>query len=43
MPEMNGLELQRHLNDLGATIPIIFITGHGGVPESVQALPLIHI
>lgn len=38
MPEMNGLELQKHLNDLGATIPIIFITGHGGVPESVQAI-----
>ena len=38
MPEMNGLELQRHLNGLGATIPVIFITGHGGVPESVQAI-----
>lgn len=38
MPGMNGLELQRHLNVLGATIPVIFITGHGGVPESVQAI-----
>ncbi|WP_018001555.1 response regulator [Paracoccus sp. N5] len=38
MPGMNGLELQRHLNLLGATIPVIFITGHGGVPESVQAI-----
>lgn len=38
MPDMNGLELQAHLNELGATIPVIFITGHGGVPESVQAI-----
>ncbi len=38
MPEMNGLELQKHLNDRGVAIPIIFITGHGGVPESVQAI-----
>lgn len=38
MPGMNGLELQRELNDRGATLPIIFITGHGGIPESVQAI-----
>ncbi len=38
MPGMNGLELQRALNDRGATLPIIFITGHGGIPESVQAI-----
>lgn len=38
MPDMTGLELQRHLNEEGRTIPIIFVTGHGGVPESVQAI-----
>lgn len=38
MPGMTGLELQDHLNEAGATIPIIFITGHGGVPESVRAI-----
>jgi len=38
MPELNGLELQQELINRGITIPIIFITGHGGVPESVQAL-----
>lgn len=38
MPDMNGLELQSHLNQRGATIPVVFITGHGGVPESVQAI-----
>ncbi|WP_374273176.1 response regulator transcription factor [Paenirhodobacter enshiensis] len=38
MPGMNGLELQRELNARGAAPPIVFITGHGGVPESVQAM-----
>ena len=38
MPGMNGLELQAHLNAIGADLPVIFITGHGGVPESVQAI-----
>lgn len=38
MPDMTGLELQAHLNGQGRTIPTIFITGHGGVPESVQAM-----
>lgn len=38
MPEMNGLELQNELDRLNISIPIIFITGHGGVPESVQAV-----
>lgn len=38
MPGMNGLELQAWLNDTGIRLPVIFITGHGGVPESVQAI-----
>src|SRR5215469_14520234 len=29
MPGMSGLELQQQLNLRGATIPVIFITGHG--------------
>ena len=40
MPEMSGLELQKLLVTRGIHIPIIFITGHGGVPESVQAMKL---
>lgn len=28
MPGMNGLELQRHLADSGADMPIIFISAH---------------
>jgi FixJ family two-component response regulator len=40
MPEMSGLDLQAHLAGRGISIPIIFITGHGGVPESVRAMKL---
>ncbi|WP_187429830.1 Response regulator protein TodT [Roseobacter fucihabitans] len=40
MPQISGLELQSALVARGATLPIIFITGHGGVPESVQAMKL---
>jgi two-component system response regulator FixJ len=38
MPGMSGLELQEQLNLRGATIPVIFITGHGDVPMAVEAL-----
>jgi FixJ family two-component response regulator len=38
MPGMNGLELQDELNQRGAPIPLIFITGHGDVPTAVDAL-----
>ena|SRR6266487_1374303 len=34
----NGLELQRVLQKKGCTLPIIFLTGYGDVPKSVQAL-----
>ncbi len=38
MPGMNGLELQALINREGFPLAVIFITGHGGVPESVQAM-----
>ena len=38
MPVMSGLELQERLKGLGVTLPIIFITGHGGVQTAVRAL-----
>ncbi|HVS76084.1 MAG TPA: response regulator transcription factor [Steroidobacteraceae bacterium] len=38
MPGMSGLELQRELNLRGATIPVIFITGHGDIPMAVEAM-----
>ena len=38
MPELNGLELQSQLIQLGHSIPIIFITGHGDIPMAVRAM-----
>jgi two-component system response regulator FixJ len=38
MPGMSGLELQEHLNEIGATIPVVFVTGHGDVPMAVNAM-----
>ncbi len=38
MPDMSGLAVQRQLNRMGSTLPVIFITGHGDVPMAVQAM-----
>lgn len=38
MPIMTGLDLQKKLNELGVTLPIIFITGHGDIPMAVEAM-----
>jgi two-component system, LuxR family, response regulator FixJ len=38
MPGLDGLQLQEELTLVGYSIPIIFITGHGTVPISVQAM-----
>lgn len=38
MPGLSGLELQEELAKRGVHIPIIFMTGHGDIPMSVQAM-----
>ena len=38
MPQFNGLRLQAALGEKGSTLPIIFLTGHGDVSKSVQAM-----
>jgi FixJ family two-component response regulator len=38
MPGLSGLDLQRHLASSGNVKPIIFLTGHGDIPMSVQAM-----
>jgi FixJ family two-component response regulator len=38
LPGMSGIELQRALTLAGVNIPIIFITGHGDIPMSVEAM-----
>jgi FixJ family two-component response regulator len=35
---LSGLDLQRELAVADVAIPIIFITGHGDIPMSVQAM-----
>ena len=40
MPGMSGPELQEQLVARGATIPIIFITGHGDVATAVRTLKM---
>jgi len=38
LPGLNGLDLQRQLASEHIEMPIIFITGYGDVPKSVQAM-----
>lgn len=38
LPQLSGLDLQRELAKAGVQIPIIFITGHGDIPMTVQAM-----
>jgi FixJ family two-component response regulator len=38
LPGQGGLEFQRSLSAAGVHLPIIFITGHGDIPMSVQAM-----
>ena len=38
LPNLNGLDLQKRMAKLNLDLPIIFITGHGDVPTSVQAM-----
>jgi FixJ family two-component response regulator len=38
LPGKNGLEFQRELAAGGRELPIVFITGHGDIPMSVQAM-----
>ena len=38
MPGVDGLELQQRLAEDGKVMPIVFITGHGDIPMTVQAL-----
>jgi FixJ family two-component response regulator len=38
LPDLDGLELQRRMAEIGIEIPIIFLTGHGDIPTSVRAM-----
>ena len=38
MPEIDGVELQRRLNQMGNRMPVIIMTGHGDVRLAVEAM-----
>jgi FixJ family two-component response regulator len=38
LPGLSGLDLQKRMADVGLEIPIVFLTGHGNIPASVQAM-----
>ena len=38
LPRVSGLDFQRELTAANVSIPVIFITGHGDIPMTVQAM-----
>jgi FixJ family two-component response regulator len=38
MPGLSGLDLQRQLAQRGRPLPIVFTTGHGDIPMTVEAM-----
>src|SRR6201987_1455456 len=38
MPELDGFDVQERWNESGSSLPIVFLTGHGSVQTSVQAI-----
>mgnify|MGYP001816455691 FL=1 len=38
LPDIDGLSLQKSLRENGCYLPIVFMTGHGDIPMSVNAI-----
>jgi FixJ family two-component response regulator len=38
LPDMNGLEFQARLPELGVRLPVVLMTGYGDIPMSVRAM-----
>jgi FixJ family two-component response regulator len=38
LPDLSGLEVQKHLAEVGSQLPIVFLTGQGDIPMSVRAI-----
>src|ERR1700721_2766240 len=40
MPEIDGIELLKHLKASGSLFPVVIMTGHGDVPLAVETMKL---
>jgi FixJ family two-component response regulator len=38
LPDMNGLDFQAQLADIGVRLPVVMMTGYGDIPMSVRAM-----
>jgi FixJ family two-component response regulator len=38
LPDMNGLDFQAQLTDIGVRLPVVMMTGYGDIPMSVRAM-----
>jgi len=38
LPDMNGLEFQAQLTQMGVRLPVVMMTGYGDIPMSVRAM-----
>jgi FixJ family two-component response regulator len=38
LPDMNGLDFQRKLIDIGVRLPVVMMTGHGDIAMTVKAM-----
>jgi len=38
LPGLSGLDLQKRMTEVDLGVPIVFLTGHGDIPASVQAM-----
>jgi FixJ family two-component response regulator len=38
LPDMNGLDFQAQLVDIGVRLPVVMMTGYGDIPMSVRAM-----
>ena len=38
LPGLSGLDLQKRMAEVDLGVPIVFLTGHGDIPASVQAM-----
>jgi FixJ family two-component response regulator len=38
LPDMNGLDFQAQLTQMGVRLPVVMMTGHGDIPMTVRAM-----